>query len=157
MSHRLLYIPARIVQWLALAVLISALTFGCASSRWVPADPAVLPTRNLASDFFLRLLIDLRSRGYTVQEEDIRLGFLRVRAKTTAPAAMDRQRYSVNFFLIQLDPQGSLTIRPDGDLVRNAGTVMHRSFRAEFDTFTGVVGENLIKSRTPAVRPTQSL
>jgi len=65
--------------------------------------------------------------------------------------------YAPNFFLIQLDPDGSLTIRPDGNLVRHGGSVMHRTFKIEFDNFVTVVTDALSKSRTANPRPAQSL
>jgi hypothetical protein len=132
-------------------------TLGCA--RWVPADPAILSAPDPSAELVLQLLIDLRAHGYSVAEHDVPLGFLRVLAKTKSGVTVGLLSIprTTNYFLVQFDPEGSLTVRPDGDLVRHGGAVMHRALRQELDAFAGIVNESVNKIRIPAKSPVQSL
>jgi hypothetical protein len=96
---------------------------GC--DRWRPNTPIEVRLRTHAEpDLFSRVLSALRARGYAVEEQDPRSGYLRIRAKTTAnvPVNGGILEASGAWFGLQIYAD-KVVLRASGYLVRNNDTI----------------------------------
>jgi hypothetical protein len=96
---------------------------GC--DRWRPNTPIEVQLRGQAEpDLFSRVLSAVRTRGYAVEEQDPKSGYLRIRAKTTANMPVNGGMVEAPgaWFGLQIYAD-RVVLRASGYLVRDNDTV----------------------------------
>jgi hypothetical protein len=101
---------------------LGTLVVGCGGDRWRPNTPLELSYRGQA-DIFARVLLALRELGYPVQQQDVKLGYLRVTAKTGAPGSW----FTFQFY------RRTIILRAYGALVRDNDTVRRTALDQEME------------------------